>query len=681
MNYEDDELERMRARREGRSSRASQAGYSSRGSSASGTSRRRVSSTVENSQRKGEAGSSSVRSGYSGPKSAGSGKKSSGRRGSHYRKSARHRKHMIIAAEIVVIILMILGGAFWYMYHRTFGSMQKIDFNEDQVKNVNLSQEQIDDMKGYMTVACFGVDSRSQHGQMNVGKGTNADVNMIANINLETGEIRLVSVFRDSYLNINDKNSYNKINAAYAQGGPEQAVKALNKNLDLDIDDYATFNWKAVADAINILGGIDVEISKAELYYINAFITETVKATGVYSVHLKKTGMNHLDGVQAVAYGRLRLMDTDYARTERQRKVISLAFEKFKKADWATINNVIQTIYPQVSTSVELSDLISIGRTLPKFHLSDSTGFPSARGEAKMGKKGDCVIPQTLEKNVIELHRFLFGDENYIPTDTVKSISRKIISDTGLAKEAKPAGDVGTGGGSVPKTTEAEETKETKENGTGHSGESMENEHGSLGTGESQSAEYPGESVQQETDSQGNMIFPTRESESGSGRPSEEETGGSIVRPGTTESSRPGTEGTNGYNPGTGSGGNGGNNNSNVPGGTNAPGNNNNMPGGGNSPGGNNSGTPGGNNSSTSGGNNSGTPGGNNSSRPGGSNNNAPGGSSNNTPGGSASQNQAPGSNTDTGVILPPGTGTGGNSGNSNAPGTGNVEFSGPMGY
>ena len=220
---------------------------------------------------------------------------------------------------------------------------------------------------------------------------------MVCNINMDTGEIKLVSVYRDTYLNISDKNSYNKINAAYLQGGPEQAVKALNKNLDLDIDDYATFNWKAVADAINILGGIDVEISKAELYYINAFITETVKGNGVYSVHLKKTGMNHLDGVQAVAYGRLRLMDTDYARTERQRKVISLAFEKFKKADWATINNVIQTIYPQVSTSVELSDLISIGRTLPKFHLSDSTGF-QARGEAKMGKKGDCVIHRHLRR-------------------------------------------------------------------------------------------------------------------------------------------------------------------------------------------------------------------------------------------------------------------------------------------
>lgn len=98
---------------------------------------------------------------------------------------------------------------------------------------------------------------------------------------------------------------------------------------------------------INILGGIDVEITKSEFYYINAFISETVKATGVASTQLKSAGMNHLDGVQAVAYGRLRLMDTDYARTERQRKVISLAFEKMKKADWATINNIVQTVFPQ----------------------------------------------------------------------------------------------------------------------------------------------------------------------------------------------------------------------------------------------------------------------------------------------------------------------------------------------
>lgn len=446
MNYEDDELERMRARREGRGSRASQAGRSSRGTSASSTSRRRVSSTVEStrsSQKRGaDPDSSSARSGYSGPKSAGSGKGSSGRRGSYYRKSARRRKHMIIAAEIVVIILMILGGAFWYVYHRTFGSMQKVEFNEEQVKNVNLSQEQIDDMKGYMTVACFGVDSRSEHGKMNVGKGTNADVNMIANINLETGEIRLVSVFRDSYLNINDKNSYNKINAAYAQGGPEQAVKALNKNLGLNITQYATFNWKAVADAINILGGVDIELSDAEFSWINAFITETVKETGIASVPLTHSGNVHLDGIQAVAYGRIRYSDTDYARTERQRIILQKAFDKAKKADWATLNNLLQTITPQLATNIDIADLVPLARRITKFHIGETAGFPAARGEQDVGKIGDCVIPQTLEYNVKELHKFLFDEEDYQVPSNVREYSNHIAQVTGLTKNAKLIGHV-----------------------------------------------------------------------------------------------------------------------------------------------------------------------------------------------------------------------------------------------
>ena len=110
-----------------------------------------------------------------------------------------------------------------------------------------------------------------------------------------------MSVFRDTYLNIDDDNDYNKINHAYFTGGPNDAAKALNKNLDLNITDFVTFNWKAVADGINILGGVDMEISRAEFYYINSFITETVEATGVYSTHLKHAGMTHLDGVQAVA--------------------------------------------------------------------------------------------------------------------------------------------------------------------------------------------------------------------------------------------------------------------------------------------------------------------------------------------------------------------------------------------
>ena len=108
-------------------------------------------------------------------------------------------------------------------------------------------------MEGYWTIALFGVDSRNN----SVGKGNNADVIIICNIDQGTGEIKLVSVFRDTYLSVSDNGLYNKINQAYFLGGPEQAVEALNRNLDLQIDDFATFNWKAVVDAVNILGGVD----------------------------------------------------------------------------------------------------------------------------------------------------------------------------------------------------------------------------------------------------------------------------------------------------------------------------------------------------------------------------------------------------------------------------------------
>ena len=196
---------------------------------------------------------------------------------------------------------------------------------------------------GTWTVAVFGVDSRDGN-----TKKALADVQMICTLDRETGEIRLVSVYRDTYLKIDSKGTYHKINEAYFKGGQKQAVDALAENLDLDIDDYATFNWKAVAEAINVLGGIDLEITPAEFKYINAFITETVNSTGLGSVQLKQAGPNHLDGVQAVAYCRLRLMDTDFQRTERQRKVITLALEKARQADAATLTSLAKAILPQM---------------------------------------------------------------------------------------------------------------------------------------------------------------------------------------------------------------------------------------------------------------------------------------------------------------------------------------------
>lgn len=321
----------------------------------------------------------------------------------------------------------------------------------------------------HWTVAVFGVDSR----EGTLERGTNSDVIMLVNIDKRTGDIKLVSVYRDTYLKINDEGEYHKINEAYAQGGHKQAVKALEENLDIRIDDYVTFSWAAVAKGINALGGVDIELSDAEFYYINAFITETVQATGIGSTQLSHAGMNHLDGVQAVAYGRLRLMDTDFNRTARQRKVISLAMDKAKAADAGTLTSLAAAILPEVSTSVGLDDLQPILKALDKFQISESTGFPFARQTARIGSK-DCVIPTTLESNVVTLHQLLYGEEDYQPSQRVKTISQQIAADSGFTEAGENAPEAGTGGGSVshrPAETEAvpetaapvpEETPETE---------------------------------------------------------------------------------------------------------------------------------------------------------------------------------------------------------------------------
>lgn len=290
--------------------------------------------------------------------------------------------------------------------------------------NPNLDEKTQETLSGYWTIAVFGLDSRNG----SVAKGNNSDVQILCSINRNTGDIRLVSVFRDTFLmNGPSAGDYGKLNQSYMEQGPVGNASALGVNLDITIDDYISFNWKSAAEAINLLGGVDIELTKPEFYYINAFITETVECTGIPSTHLEEYGMQHLDGVQAVAYMRLRQMDTDFNRTERQRQVIKQAFEKAKDADLGTLLKVLDTVLPQVSSSLNMEDLIEVARNIKNYDISQTTGFPFSHKTADLGQNGTCVIPNTLESNVEELHRFLYGDESYACSGQVKEISREII--------------------------------------------------------------------------------------------------------------------------------------------------------------------------------------------------------------------------------------------------------------
>ncbi len=464
------------------------------------------------------------------------------------KRKKRRRIITMIIAECIALIFI-----FGYAYvARQFNKIQRPDnFKISELQTNELNVDTVETMKGYWTIAVFGVDSRGSA----INKSTNADVNIICNVNRDTGEIKLVSVFRDTYLNLTEGGTYNKLNQAYFTGGPEQAIQVLNRNLDLQINDYMTFNWKAVADAINVLGGVDLELSDAEFYYINGFITETVEATGIGSRHLTHAGMNHLDGVQAVAYARLRLMDTDYARTERQRKVIAKAFEKAKQADFKTLNTLIGTVFPQVSTSIWVDDLVSNAKNISKFHLGDTMGFPQARGDANMGKKGAVVVPQTLESNVIKLHEFLFGDADYSPSQTVKNISAKIAADTGMYKEGQYVGHVSTEGViQKPKATkpaatqsadeedETETTKATTAAETDENGNPIESETDEDGNPITRptAAVRPGmRPTAAETDENGDPIEPETDEDGNSIEEEETDENGDPVEPETDEDGNP----------------------------------------------------------------------------------------------------------------------------------------------
>ena len=442
----------------------------------------------------------------------------------HALKTAKTEKKKSKVKKIIfwsVLEVITLAAIFVYGYFlRSWNLITRPEVNENVIENHNLSAEKIAQMEqGYWTFVVFGVDGRGASDL--VSKGLNSDVVLIVSVNQDTGEIRMCSVFRDTYLNISDNNRYRKINQAYSEGGPEQALAAINKNLDLNIKNYVTFNWKAVADGINILGGIDgIDISKAELYYINAFITETVKATKIGSYQLKSTGVQHLDGVQAVAYGRLRLMDNDYARTERQKKVIKAAFDKAKQSSFSVLNNIMVVCFPEVATNINFNTVVAMAQNITKYYISESGGFPWQRSESSAGSLGDVVVPATLESNVRYLHEFLFGDSDYEPSQAVLSYSNTIKEKTGIYKEGQVVESVRTDGGLISSPKKPAETAKAAEESHGDDTENETDEEGNtvekatIGVDEDGNLIYPtnaeGETVIPK-DSHGNPIYPTDE--------------------------------------------------------------------------------------------------------------------------------------------------------------------------
>ena len=348
------------------------------------------------------------------------------KKGASKKKAAKKKKRMIIfAVEIVLLIALFIG----FYVVRQLDKIQKPEYIPPEVPtNETIEQETVEAMTGYTNIALFGLDTRKA-GQL--GKGNRSDTMIIASINNDTKEVRLVSLYRDTYLDLAN-GKYNKANGAYSAGGPQQAVSMLNKNLDLDIQHYVSVDFAALTKVIDELGGIEIDVDEAELEHLNNYTVETSEVTGVKTTKLTKPGLQLLDGVQATSYCRIRYTaGDDFKRTERQREVIMEIVSKGKKADISKINAIIDAVFPMVATSYKHDELLELAPQMLGYSIVDTAGFPFDKETGNVSGKGSCVIPVNLAANVKQLHEYLFNNYEYTPSSAVEEISRKISSDTG----------------------------------------------------------------------------------------------------------------------------------------------------------------------------------------------------------------------------------------------------------
>ena len=345
------------------------------------------------------------------------GQQDSGRggRGKKNKKKKKNRK-LIFAIEVIVLLIMAAGLFAMAQLSR----MDRIKLS-DIIVNSGLTKS------GYRNIAIFGVDSRE--GQLE--SGTNSDTIMVASINEKTGDIKLVSVYRDTYLD-HTNGTYGKATECYAGGGAERSVNMLNKNLDLDITDFVTVDFSAIIEVVDLLGGIDLDLTEEEVYWLNGYLVETSQVTGVDYTTISSAGTHHVSGIQAMAYCRIRYTEGwDFKRTERQRIVLNKIFDAAKSQGVTGLISIINAMLPNVSTSLSNTELIALAADIAKYNIVDSTGFPYNQQSANISA-GDCVVPVNLANNVSQLHEALFGEVGYTPSSTVQEISNKIINDTGI---------------------------------------------------------------------------------------------------------------------------------------------------------------------------------------------------------------------------------------------------------
>lgn len=325
----------------------------------------------------------------------------------------RAARRIVNVFLLIIIIALIAAIAVVTAGTRLLNKVNRVDLDS----SANLYTHEVD---GYTNILLLGVDTRDLADVEN----SRTDMIMIMSINNSTSEITLTSIYRDTYIQMGDTSTYDKITHAHYYGGTEMSIATVNRAMDLDIDQYALVNFKGVADAVDAMGGIEVDVEDYEIEELNKYTKETAKIIGREDYNLvEEAGTQTLDGCQSVSYGRIRKgVGDDFKRTDRMRIVFSKIIAKAKKMDPLTLYQTASAILPEIQTNLSNKDMLDMALKLKDMDVGDSKGFPYNKTTGMID--GASVVQATdLASDVTTFHQEVFGESDYTPSDTVYEIS------------------------------------------------------------------------------------------------------------------------------------------------------------------------------------------------------------------------------------------------------------------
>lgn len=325
-------------------------------------------------------------------------------------KETRTKKHSGLKVFFIIIsvilIIFLIGIAVGYNFINS--KLNKINYEEIDENEIEVTEEVKEELSGYRNIVLFGIDDAD-------GYTGRSDCIIIFSIDQKTKNVKMTSIYRDTYVEV-PGHGYTKINHAFAYGGATLAMSTINRNLDLNITEYVTINFQVVKDVVDSVGGVEINVTSKEATQIPG---------------ISKAGTYNLNGTQALAYGRIRKIDSDEKRTERMRTVVDKVFSKVKKMSPLEMNKIADEILPELHTNIKKSEITKIMKDVTSYKIGESMGWPY-EVEGKMISKVWYGIPKTLQESVQKLHEELFEETDYKTTETVENISNTIIKKTGV---------------------------------------------------------------------------------------------------------------------------------------------------------------------------------------------------------------------------------------------------------